>query len=181
MLTDDITSPADGTLVKTETVDVSESEDNKAWPARFTSRLSQYLSSEAIEKLKEMFLAGPVPLPAPVDDPIARPPPTPIPIPTSHPARPVPDGREAGGRGGRGDRESKGGWGGAAGRERPKAKHQDHRKVVSDVSKNFNIIIFSGAELRVNTRPLEINRSPCRIKVTELSYIRPSASFSRDD
>ena len=138
--TDNLSSTAAGTSIKVEVAETPDFEDNNPWRARFTARLEQFLSLEAIEKLKQMFLEGPTSPTVSPDDSNERPPPTPIPIPSNNPSRSESDGRatkheERRGRGGRGGREGRGGRIGAPGRERPKLQNADHRKVVSDVSK----------------------------------------------
>lgn len=135
--TDNLSSTAAGTSIKVEVAETPDFEDNNPWRARFTARLEQLLSLEAIEKLKQMFLEGPTsPIVSP-DDSNERPPPTPIPIPSNNPSRSQSDGRATKHeeRRGRGGREGRGGRIGAPGRERPKLQNADHRKVVSDVSK----------------------------------------------
>lgn len=153
-------STAAGTSVTTEFTGASGSADDKPWPERFTSRLSLHLSLDAIEQLKQMFLEGPTPPLSSVGDPVECPAPTPIPIPTNSPSpAPALGNREIkyGERVGRGGRGGSGVRGRTTGRERPKPTHEDHRKVVSDVSKIFNMIPFRiASELGVNAL-FEIN------------------------
>jgi tRNA pseudouridine13 synthase len=148
-------SAAAGTSVATEVAGTSDSAYNsKPWPERFTSRLFPHLSLDAIEKLKQMFLEGPTPPPPSADDPAERPPPTPIPIPTNNLSAES-GNRETkyGGRIARGARGGKGARDRTAGQERPKPRHEDHRKVVSDVSNFFNMTpIRIASELGVNAR-----------------------------
>nr|GAT59956.1 predicted protein [Mycena chlorophos] len=100
------------------------------WPDRFTTRLSAFLSEEAVGKLKEMYLEGPEPPFVPDSGWGSRPAAGSSTEDAAEPAAeastsaPAPTRGRGGGRGGRGGR-GRGRGGRAAGRE-------DHRKVVSD-------------------------------------------------
>ncbi|KAJ6628742.1 pseudouridine synthase [Mycena sp. CBHHK59/15] len=92
------------------------------WPEHFNTRFSEYLSEDAILKLKEMFLEGPEP-PRVADSGWGSRPA--LGSTPSAPPEPEADkrGKDRGGRGGRGGRSGRGGR--AGGRE-------DHRKVLSE-------------------------------------------------
>ncbi|KAF7301777.1 TRUD domain-containing protein [Mycena indigotica] len=111
--------------VEEATKEPEPTEPEGPWPDRFNTRLSEFLSAEAIEKLKGMFLEGPVP-PLVSDSGWGSRPGASSSSETTTTTEPVVvetrgRGRGRGGRGGRG-----GGRGGRAnGRE-------DHRKVVSE-------------------------------------------------
>ncbi|KAJ7638956.1 pseudouridine synthase [Roridomyces roridus] len=98
---------------------------DEPWPEHFNTRLTEFLSEDAILKLKEMYLEGPEP-PRVSDSGWASRPAAGS-TPSEAPAEPEPAkrGRDRGGRGGRGGR-GRGGRGGRAG------GREDHRKVLSN-------------------------------------------------
>lgn len=113
-------------------------EDDSPWPDRFTTKLSEFLSPELVEKIKTMYLEGPEPpfvsdngwggrqtklSNAEAGDADA--------VPESEQPEAPPEKAGSGSRGrDRGGRGRRGGRGGRGGRH---ATREDHRKVVSDV------------------------------------------------
>jgi tRNA pseudouridine13 synthase len=118
-----------------------KAELTKPWPDRFTTALTPFLSAEAIEHVKTMFLEGPEP-PRVSDSGWrgrpARPPETDVPAGSSvpEPTQAEEDtgrrGKDRNGRGGKG-----GGRGGRAGRR------EDNRKVLSNV-RLLCLLYYSG-------------------------------------
>ncbi|KAJ7781116.1 pseudouridine synthase [Mycena metata] len=100
---------------------------DEPWPEHFNTRLSEFLSEDAILKLKEMYLEGPEP--PRVSDSGWGSRPAPGTASTEPAAEPELEkrGKDRGGHGGRGGRGGRGGGRGG----RPAAR-EDHRKVLSN-------------------------------------------------